>query len=212
MKVFKSGRAILFGIFTSLLLASFIVSQANAQGTQISVIPASQTVGEEGQPLPTDPFIINITLTDFTDVYTWQIRVLFNPTILNCTGAWYPNDHIFAGKTTAPSEPVIDNTAGSVLYGNSLVGAVPGINGTEARLCQIEFTGMAVGLSTITFKVEGTGRTFLLNSDGVEIEFTANPGEVTVIPEYSSVLLLALFLVATTVVLLNKKLVLKKRL
>jgi hypothetical protein len=205
LKNFRRRKLSFLGILTLILIAGFTIRQVNAQGTQLSIIPATLTVGAEGQPLPTEPFTINITLTDFEDVYTWQIRILFNPSILNCTTAWYPEDHIFAGKTTAPSEPVIDNSGGSLLWGNSLVGAVPGASGSRATLCQINFTGVATGVSQITFQLTGTGRTFLLDSNGDFIEFTANPGEVTVVPEFPSILMLTIPLAASTGLLLSKK-------
>jgi len=207
LKNFKVRKAAFLGILTFIFLTGFAIRQVNAQGTQLSIIPATLTVGTPGQPLPTEPFTINITLTDFEDVYTWQIRILFNPSILNCTAAWYPEDHIFAGKMTAPVEPVIDNTAGYVLWGNSLVGEVPGISGSRATLCQINFTGIAEGLSQITFQLTGTGRTLLLDSSypANEIPFTANPGEVTVVPEFPSILMLTMLLAASTGLLLSKK-------
>ena len=205
MKNFKAREAAFLGILTFIFLTGFAIGQVNARGTQLSIIPATLTVGAEGQPLPTEPFTINITLTDFEDVYTWQIRILFNPSILKCTAAWYPADHIFTGKTTAPVQPVIDNTAGSILFGNSLVGEVPGVSGSKATLCQINFTGVAVGSSQITFQLTGTGRTLLLDSNGGFIEFTANPGEVTVVPEFPSILMLTILLATSTGLLLSKK-------
>ena len=130
-----------------------------------------------------DKFWANITLTDFTDVYTWQIKVLFDPALLNVEQAIYPSDHIFAGMTTAPASAVIDNVTGSVLFGNSLTGAVPGVSGTSARLCQIQFVIMeepAPGPGSflecdLTFFV-GVGGTFLLDSNGDEITVLKDEG------------------------------------
>jgi len=206
LKNFRNVKAILLGTLTIILVITFAIKQANASPkAQLSIIPASLTVGTPDQPLPTEPFTINITLTDFEDVYLWQIRILFNPQILNCTAAWYPEDHIFAGKTTATTEPVIDNTDGYVLWGNSLVGAVPGVSGTRATLCQINFTGVAEGISTITFQLTGTGRTFLWDSELNFIEFDVNPAEVTIVPEYSNVLTFTMFLVTSAGLVLYKK-------
>ena len=193
----KNSRPILLTIAVSLMLGALLIHQATAQSTQMSVIPASQTVGTEGVDPPTEPFTINITLTDFAGVYTWQMRLDYNPALLNVTRAWYPDDHIFAGKATSPVAPVIDNDVGYVLYGNSLVGPEPGIDGAHAVLCQIEMRGVAAGISSLTFH-EGVGGTFLMDPDGVDIAFTLNNGEVTVVPEFSSILLAILF--STTIV------------
>ncbi|MEM2779876.1 MAG: hypothetical protein QW791_03270 [Candidatus Bathyarchaeia archaeon] len=205
MRNFRGIKVLFLGILTIILIMTSTAKQVNASPTELSIVPASLTVGTPDQPLPTEPFTINITLTNFEDVYLWQIRIVFNPQILNCTGAWYPEDHIFAGKMTAPTEPVIDNTAGYVLWGNSLVGEVPGVSGTRATLCQINFTGVAEGISTITFQLTGTGRTFLWNSELNFIEFTANPGEVTVVPEYPNLLILTVFLITSVGLVLHKK-------
>jgi hypothetical protein len=64
---------------------------------------------------------------------------------------------------------------------------------------------VAEGVSQITFQLTGAGRTFLLDSNGGFIEFTANPGEVTVVPEFPSILMLTILLAASTGLLLSKK-------
>jgi len=135
-------------------------------------------------------FWANITLTDFTDVYTWQMRLTFNATLLHVTQAPYPADHIFAGKTTAPSVPVIDNTAGYVLSGNSLVGEVPGVSGTNARLVQVEFEimkepdfGGSVTCNLTFFY--GTGGTFYVDSTGTVYNTPADPAPEDGYYEYS---------------------------
>jgi len=196
----KNSRKTLLTIAVSLMLGALLVQQATAQSTQISVIPVDLEVGPSP---PTDPFTINITLTDFTGVYTWQTRLNYNPALLNVTGASYPSDHIFAGKTTSPVSPVIDNAVGYVLFGNSLVGDEPGINGTNVVLCQIEMRGVGAGVGNLTFHT-GVGGTFLLDADGDDIAFTANSGEVTVVPELSSVLLAVFFLVTALAAVIGK--------
>jgi hypothetical protein len=171
----------------------------------MSVTPASQTVGAEGVDPPTEPFIINITLTDFTDVYTWQARLDYDRALLNVTRAWYPDDHIFAGKSTASVTPDIDNDVGFVRYGNSLVGVEPGIDGEQAVLCQIELRGVSAGISNLTFYQGVVGGTFLLDGiSGADIAFTVNSGEVTVVPELSSMLLPVFFLVTALVAIVGK--------
>lgn len=209
-KTLKNGKTVLFTILASMMLICVSALKVAAQGTQISVIPASQIVGEEGIEPPTDPFVINITLTDFIDVYTWQIRILFDPALLNVSSAIYPADHIFAGKTTAPAAPIINNAEGYVLFGNTLVGAVPGIDGTSAVLCQIEIRGIRAGVSSLTFRTTGAGSTFILDSEGLDITYTANNGEVTVIPELSSALL-AIFFIVTIVMAVAAKTCSNKR-
>ena len=202
----KNCKAVLFAIIVSIMFTGFLTQQVAANGTQISVIPANQIVGHEGVEPPTELFTVNITLTDFVDVYTWQIRLLFDPALLNVTGASYPSDHIFAGETTSPVAPNIGT--GYVLFGNSLVGDVPGKTGASAILCQIELQGIAVGISTLTFQLTGAGYTFLLNTtiDGSAfIPFTVNTGTVQIIPEFSGVILAIFATVTTAAVAIGKR-------
>jgi hypothetical protein len=111
-------------------------------------------------------FWLNVVLRSFDGIYTWQIKLLFDPQLVSVAGYEYGN--IFEGMTTAPSTPVVDNSGGSFLWGNSLVGAVYGANGTEATLCRVKFEikkappryGYLEGAFTFFF---GTGGTFLLD-------------------------------------------------
>jgi hypothetical protein len=179
VKILKKGMMPSLGILMLLLLTTVAIFniEVHAQGTTIHVI--NPQTGDNKFIFYTNTtsigakFIANITLTDFVDVYTWQVRLLFNQTILKVTRAFYPSDHIFAGETTAPAAPVIDNNNGYVLAGNSLVGAVPGKSGDKARLLQIEFNitmAPQVGYLECNLKFfYGTGGTFLLNSEGSRI-------------------------------------------
>ena len=199
----KNSKRTLLTIAVSLMLGALLVHQATAQSTQMSVIPASLTVGAEGVDPPTETFIINVTLTDFTGVYTWQTKLGYDPALLNVTRVWYPDDHIFAGKTTSPVTPQIDNDLGRVLFGNSLVGTEPVIDGEHAVLCQIEMCGVGAGISNLTLYT-GVGGTFLLDGNGDDMTFTINSGEVTVVPELSSVLLAVFFLATALAAIIGK--------
>jgi len=42
-------------------------------------------------------FTINISITHVTNLNTWQLYLLFNPIILNCTNVWVPPENIFQG-------------------------------------------------------------------------------------------------------------------
>jgi hypothetical protein len=144
----------------------------SSPSTVIHVDPSS-LVDTGIEPGETIAFTINVT--DVVDLYTWQTKILFDPDVINCTRAYYPTDHIFAGKTTSPVAPVINNAAGSVLYGNSLTGAVPGVSGS-GKLCVLEFMVKARGSTSLTFQITGPGRTFLLDSYGSQITFTVEGG------------------------------------
>lgn len=149
--------------------------------------------------------VVNITVAEVSDLGSWQITLYFDPTILNCTGAEYPADHVFAGKSYIPVDPVVlrvNATHSYVLYGCCLLGedTFTG-NGT---LCQIEFKGIEVGKSCLNFSRPYGEDTFLETPDGpipdVELQDGISFGVcITVIPEFSSLLILPILLTLTLI-------------
>ena len=143
-----------------LLLASTLaaVTTVKAQQTTLSVQPP--TIINPAID-PDTLIVINASVADVTSLYTWQIKLHFNPQVLNCNRAWYPSDHVFAGKPYIPVTPVIDNTNGYITFGASLMGEASFIgNGT---LCQIEFKVLKRGHSHLNFSEPYGEDTFLLD-------------------------------------------------
>lgn len=95
---------LLFTLVSALMLnaPSFLVEKVEAQtdNTVIKIIPLTKTVGQEGQPIPSEglPLTVNITVVNVTDLYAWQIKVYYDPAILNFSEASYPTDHVFSGQ------------------------------------------------------------------------------------------------------------------
>lgn len=168
-KVLKSSLIL---ILLSIGLLAFINLTHSSPSTVIRVEPSSliDTGIEPGQKITFTIKVINVV-----DLYTWQVKILFNPNVLECTKAYYPPDHIFAGKTTAPTSPVINNAEGYVLSGNSLVGEEPGVSG-DGKLCVLEFKVKSRGSTSLTFVLTGPGRTFLMDSNLNYIPFTVEGG------------------------------------
>lgn len=168
--MFKKAPKYLSIILMTLLVLGTLttLNMAYANGTVVRIDPSS-LIDTDIEPGETITFTINVT--DVVDLYTWQIRTFFNPDVLNCTSASYPADHIFAGKTTTPVAPIIDNSAGSILYGNSLSGPVAGVSGA-GKLCQLAFKVKTRGSCNLTFQTVGAGSTFLLDSLGNDIPYT----------------------------------------
>lgn len=154
----------------------------SANGAAIHVDPPSM-VDTGIDPGETIMFTINVT--DVVDLYTWQVRILFNSSVLNCSRAFYPVDHVFAGQTTSPVAPIIDNVAGSILYGNTLAGPVDGVSGS-GKLCQLEFSVKTIGSSNLTFVIVGAGSSFLLDSVGDDIPYMAEGGYFNNMPPSST--------------------------
>jgi len=171
------------------------VSKVEAATTQVSVQPSSQTVGQEGVLLPTSPFAINITVQGVEDLYTWEIVLYYNSTLLSTRADLMilPPENIFKGKDFLSMGPYIevDNKNKTYIhFGATLSGEPSGVTGSGV-LCQINFTGHATGtswlnLGTTAQHVTSGGNvvefyTFLANSNFDEIPISIVDGEVAVI-------------------------------
>jgi hypothetical protein len=155
--------------------------------------PASSTANV------TQSFNVTISVASVTDLYAWQVKILFNQTVIECSGAFYPPDQVFAGKVTSPVTPVIQNSSGYVQYGNSLQGDVSGING-DGKLCVITFIGKDIGTSSLKFSLAGQGYSYLLDSTLSEITTQFQDGTVNVVPEFSNVAMMIAFVALSSVV------------
>jgi hypothetical protein len=134
------------------------INKGSAQTTTMLVDPANVQDIAVG-----NTFVITLKVADVQNLYTWQAMILFNPGILNCTSVTIPADNIFAGKTSVPVIPIIDNVGGSVTTGVSLMG-VESVAGS-GKLCQIEFLVLGLGNSSLNYSLPYGSDTFLLNSD-----------------------------------------------
>jgi hypothetical protein len=146
--------------------------------------------------------VVNVSVIDVTDLFAWQIKLAYNVTVMNFTRAWYPSDHVFAGKQYfgLPAEAQYDVDAQSwyVLYACTLLNPEPGFTGSGA-LCQIEFNTTALGESYLNF-LYPKADTVLLNSTQGDIEFVLLNSSVKVVPEFSSYFVPSFFLVITAVI------------
>jgi len=154
---------------------------ARASPSSIEVVPASL------EQMPGDSFLVNITVNDVTDLYLWMFRLRWNNTVL---------------QLNSIEEGRIDEAT------CSLLGAVPWVDGS-GTIATLNFTCLSMGDSALEFWEEAPHyepATDLLDSNLDSIPHTATAGAVDVIPEFSSVILTAVFLLATLfVVILGKK-------
>jgi PKD repeat protein len=111
---------------------------------------------------PGSTFTINASVQDITDLYVWQTKIEFNTAVLECLSAWYPSDHVFAGKSMVPVTPTINNVEGYVIHGASLMGAATPFSG-NGTLCQMEFNVTGIGFSGLDFSEPYGSNTFLLD-------------------------------------------------
>jgi hypothetical protein len=146
----------------------------SAEATVVSVNPSSisSSIGQS--------FTLNISITNVTDLNAWQLYLLFNPAILNCTGISIPPDNIFAQYVIDITITVFDNTAG-------YIHAFCALNGTMAvsgsgTLCQIGLKCKApeTTILSIAAKMQAPTGTYLQDPDYNLIPFDAVDGSIEV--------------------------------
>jgi len=153
---------------------------------------------------------VNVTVAEVTDLFSWQAIIVYNHTILNFTGARLPPGNVFDGKTPIFPDPLssaINETSSYCMIGASMLLGEP-FNGTGI-LCEVEFTGISLGESTLHLALEPVmGRTSKLeDSEGNPIAFDISDGYIVVIPEFPSFLIAPLLILATIVaVIIGKRL------
>lgn len=133
-------------IMLTISLIALPLNKTQAAGTTVQFVPQTSTV-DAGTT-----FTINLTITDVTDLAVWEFRIFFLNTILNCTSAAKGPFLEKDGSSqffTFTTYNTYNTTHGCVLSGASLLGAVPGVNGSGL-------------LARITFKAVGGGDTQLI--------------------------------------------------
>jgi len=116
------------------------INIAHAESATIRVDPPTSKV-ELGETLR-----INVTVTEVTDLAVWEFQIHYNNTILNCTNVT-EGPFLKQEGSTFFVKNITDNynsTYGRVLAGCSLLGPVPGVNGS-GTLATVTFQAKAVG-------------------------------------------------------------------
>jgi len=167
--------------------------------TLIMALTPPQAISTETTTVYIDPknghssfgesYTINVSVTNVTNLYTWQLRLSFNPSILNCTEVSVPPDNIFGGLIFIPSPPIIDNVIGDIsalcAYATN---ETHGINGSGI-LCQIDFISKTPAITSLHLVKKGTecwGCTYLQDPNNNFIPFEPIDGTVTVeSPDFS---------------------------
>lgn len=115
---------------------------------------------EFGRYLVGENFTLTVNLTNALNLFTWEVVLKYNTTILNLTSEWIPTDNVFAGHGTVSSEPTtdVDNKDGLYFtdFGSSLIGQ-DGIATVEnAILFNANFTVVEAGEGSITTATIGS--------------------------------------------------------
>ena len=174
---------------TTLILATLVIAltpiftsniQVNAVVyTKISVLPATNTF-YTNVTSPGDTFVVNITVTNVTGLWNYQVKLAWNGSLLNCVNATFPSDYVFAeaeelGKTVIAPTPVVE--LGSVVFGAGLVPTDWTFNGT-GTLGQVELEILtppdtpAVSCDIALASTAPGGETYLWSKNMLDIPFT----------------------------------------
>jgi parallel beta-helix repeat protein len=173
-----------------LLLGACTRANISSTGeTTMSVAPTQMTVtlGES--------FTITITVSNVSNLNSWQVALKYNATVINCTTAWIPQNDVFANQSTFPvistlNDPTIDGY-NYTQVGNLLWNGTGSVNVSQGILCSLNFTSQAYGIThlqigtaanpikigTIYFPTNVTS--FLLDPNGLDIPFVALEGNMT---------------------------------
>lgn len=116
---------------------------------------------------------VNISIQDVTNLGSWQVRLSYNPHIINCTEVFIPNDNIFSGYTTTFGYTV-DNLNGSLEAFNGIWSAT-GVSGS-GKLCSITFQPLSPGISALSF-LSGT---YLRDPDNHPLPFERQDGTIQI--------------------------------
>jgi len=120
-----------------------------------------------------DKFNVTISISTTGVSYVWQVKVTFNPAHIHAVRADYTGTGkslFFTGHGSIPVTPTIDNTAGFVVHGESLVGAdsVPATADSTLFWVEFEIVAAPPATDTLTSQIAvdpDPGNTFILDPD-----------------------------------------------
>lgn len=142
-KIFKRalGIALLLTVSVS-LLHTFLVMGSLAT---VSIQPYITKVWGSDEV-----FTINITVTDVTNLYGWEIKLYYDPLILNGTSVSEGQFLKSVGETFFNStlNDNYDATRGRIKAFSTLLGETPGVNGTGVLLT-VTFKTRSLGISAL---------------------------------------------------------------
>jgi hypothetical protein len=199
--------SILGMIVLTLFIASF-ASQAFADATvgSVNVVPSAATVGL-GQTVT-----VNVTVTNVTapGLYSYQLTLTYNNTLLNATDATIPSDHMLkpatAGMIFILDPGTIDQTAGTVKFALTLLAPESGKTG-NGTLVTVTFAGLLEGNSTIDLPQADL---ILVDADTNPIDgpptgYAINPVTLQVVPEFTIAVMIAAMVISSAAAVVLKK-------
>jgi hypothetical protein len=186
-------KSVIIVVFSIIFLScAFALHQATGQPTAIVGVQSVQN--QDGT------YSANITVSNVTDLYAWNIGLYYQSSVLNATQA-VEGPFLKAGG----AEPLFilanftdryNSTNGYILMSCARPYPFLGINGS-GTLATVTFKAIGTGSTVMHIDTSGQFVTELDDSNGNPMPYTAIDGLVNVIPEFPSLAILPLFMIAT---------------
>lgn len=145
------------------LLALTAVNVVYAPGAVIYMNPSENIFN------PEETFTIYINVDSVVDLYAWEIKLTWEPGVLEFVSV-VEGSFLSAGGFTFFASTV-NQVFGEALFGATLIGAVPGVSGS-GELAQVTFMVEEAGKSSLQFS-----ETAMVNSGLVDISHSSKDGE-----------------------------------
>ena len=195
---------VILGASLLLVLAVLTPTQANVQQTQtrVYVSPETYTVPNIGST-----FSVNISIENITNLYAWEFKLYYPNSVLNGTtvaeGPFLKTGGVSTFFIWPEFTDNYNETQGRLLVACTRLGDVMGVDGNGV-------------LATITFSSTSNNgpeslhlaEVKLSDPNATKLPFVTVDGEVTVLPEFSTALILPLLIILTlATIILTKKMV-----
>ena len=188
--------AVLVAIFVTSLC---VVARANAASAVVFIDPPSQEVAAVG-----DSFSVNVSISGVSNLYGYDIKLYYNSTFLNGTqfaiGPFLNESGSFKPIFFDTFTDNYNSTEGVVWVSFTLTGPVQGVNGGGV-LFTVKFKSLALSTSIPL----SLGDVSLVDSNVSPIPYSLSDGTVTVVPEFTSLVLLMTLLAASIFAILTRK-------
>ena len=137
----------------------------NEAATENAIVIDMTTTG-------TESFTLTLNATSVIDLFGYALDIVFDPTIVALVDAPF-GVFLDAEGITVTSQSV-ENPVGTLIVGQSRVGAVPGVTGSGVLLT-LNFTAVAPGSTTVVMQ-----NTAAIDSNGADLGLEFVGGSVTV--------------------------------
>jgi hypothetical protein len=192
-------------IIVTLFVASF-ASKASAQTFEVNVVPSKEQIAID------EEVTVNVTVTGVTSpgIYSYELKLYYNTTLLNATGAELPSGHFLTPSLSPDNIYVVERgkihyDEGYVGFAATLTGDEPGKTGS-GTLGTVTFKGLVMGNSSLWIPAADL---IFVDPEAAEIDsanYTNTPSAVEIVPEFALIaLMVALMGMSAAAVVLKKK-------